>query len=90
MKRHPDQFDGELYMGNIDYDGFKRSSWVTKRMGHVAYDVDGKVIPHYDGFHPWFIRASEVEQAAKVAEASDGPGSAERAAVYRDMLNDRV
>lgn len=85
-KRHPEQREGELYMGNtLLIDGECPSSWTSKRRGQVAYDIHGEAV---NGMRPWFILASEVEQAIVCHEADPKPWSAENIRVYRNMLKE--
>jgi len=87
VKQHPEQQDGELYMGNIEEMQFGKSSWLSSRMGAAAYDIDGNVISKsFGNLRPWFIRAEEVESAIRAEEISPRPWSAEKIAIYRKML----
>ena len=91
MTRHPEQRDGELYMGSADPRVFSDSVWITKRLGTVALRVDGRP-PEGHGAHvlrPCFIQASEVEQAIRIEEANPRPWSAERIAILRQLLAER-
>lgn len=94
MKQHPEQHDGELYMGNTDLHGFHKYAWTSKRLGRVAYYADGRKIPKDvrsfgSDLRPWFILASEVEQAIASEEASRGPNFEEKIRVYQSMLTER-
>jgi hypothetical protein len=63
MKHHPEQRDPEIYMGNTLADGFRLSSWTTKRMGQTPLMADGSPFNHATELRPWFIKRSEVERA---------------------------
>ena len=91
MKHHPEQREDEIYMGNTDDRGFLLSSWVSKRMGEVAYQINGALVDAISAaqLHPWFIVADEVEQAIRQEEAAQRPWSAEKITTYREMLDER-
>lgn len=89
MKRHPEQLDGELWIGNVEAMQFHKSAWLSKRMGITPRDVNGDPIePRLGDYRPWFIRASEIEQAIATEEALQRPWSAEKITVYRKMLEE--
>lgn len=88
---HPEQQDGELYMGNTTVNSFDCSGWVTKRMGKVARYHDGREMERDGigkGLFPWFIDRSEVEQAIRTAETGGKLGSAKKIRTYRKMLSE--
>jgi hypothetical protein len=76
-KLHPEQQDGELYMGNATEEQYPRFRWRTKRRGETSHDGNE---------FPWFIAAAEVRE--RIASSVRAPNSAERIAVYRAMLVD--
>jgi hypothetical protein len=57
---HPETLPGEVYCGNTYPENFHKSSFKTKRLGLIAYSVDGKLI---QSMRPWFASKSEFEQA---------------------------
>ncbi len=70
MKQHPEQQEGEIYMGNSDPSGFAASFWRTKRQGVAALDVNISPINYaYEHrLRPWFIKADEVRETVRVAD----------------------
>jgi|SRR6185369_3242033 len=86
MKHHPEQAESEIYMGNTTAEGMMSSSWRTSRLGNVAYNRDGAVIPGQD-LLPWFVQRREVEeQSARVAEKKEFRWE-EIVRLYQDMLS---
>jgi len=53
---HPETQEGEVFLCNADQDALQHICWLTKRMGHCAYDRDGQQIP---GFFPIFVQKDE-------------------------------
>ena len=66
--QHPETRPGETFLGNSDANGFAACGHKSKRLGLVAYDVQGGVIPAINGLKPLFASAEEV--AACVARYS--------------------
>jgi hypothetical protein len=66
---HPEATDREVWIGNMFGSDFIHVGWTSKRMGKIAYDVNGKVIP---GFRPIFVARVEVE-ASGIAIPASGP-----------------
>lgn len=90
MHRHPEQRDGEIYLGNTTVDGFHKSSWSSKRMGNVARYQDGRTVDSghmSEGFYPWFIQRADVEQQI-ASIAADTPNREERVRTFQAMLAD--
>ena len=81
MFKHPEQRDGEIYLGNVTERQFELSSWVNKRLGKVCYNHEGQVVTSRDKYFPMFLARSEVEAKLKL-NISD-----EERKVYQDMLD---
>lgn len=73
MLQHPEQQEGEVFFGNCiaDRDDFDRISWKTKRMGNIAYERDGKILPR---LHPVFVKKSELDEAGVTLSDPYGSG----------------
>lgn len=86
MKHHPEQQEDEIYMGNVTcpWETVQKTTWRSNRFGEHAQNVHGKPVP---GLFPWFIKRSEVQAAYDEAQLSTGPNAAERAQVYKGMLD---
>lgn len=65
MKHHPEQLKGEIYLGNFFYKNLSRIGWNSKRVGSISYDIEGNIIPSFDGLSPVFIKITEVEEKIK-------------------------
>ena len=62
---HPELREGEIFLNNVkpadeEYQGFAAIGWKTKRLGNIAYNVFGDILPHH---RPVFVLRSEMEQA---------------------------
>lgn len=88
MSQHPEQREGELYLGNTTEHGFHGSAWMSKRMGKDA-QYKGQRDRRFDDYRPWFILASEVEDRIRAEEAAQGPNWTEKVRTYRQMIEDR-
>lgn len=96
-KFHPEQGDGEIYMGNTDIHGFEKSSWYSKRLGAIPYNAKGEKLNtawHYN-YYPWFIEISEIEFAIKNLELDiktrgNVINQQETINIYRDMIEKRT
>lgn len=62
---HPEQYDDEFYLGNVDESRFYQCvGWKTKRLGNVPYNVNGdRMITSH--LRPHFVKKSEVEEEDK-------------------------
>jgi hypothetical protein len=58
---HPELKPGEVFLCNSMPSDFQRISWETKRLGEVAYRLDGTVIPPEQWLRPVFVSASELQ-----------------------------
>lgn len=90
MKKHPEQQDGEIHLGNTTVDDFHKSSWNSKRMGNLARYAGGRPIDArhmFESLYPWFIARSEVE-AKILSIGPDAPNREERIRTYQSMLAD--
>ncbi len=77
MKHHPEQLEGEIYMGNARNEDLAKSGWRTSRLGNVALSATGKASnqPSQNPLRPWFIKVSEVEERIGVLQGMiDGQG----------------
>ncbi len=61
-KIHPEQDEGEVFLGNCTEDNYEENTgWETKRMGQVAYDVNGEPIRSINLF-PVFVQQDEIRK----------------------------
>ena len=57
---HPEQSDNEVLITNCDLSDFIfRIGWGTKRLGKIAYDVNGNPIK---GLFPAFVSKEEIKE----------------------------
>jgi hypothetical protein len=88
-RHHPEQRDGEIYMGNTMKHDFMLCAWMSKRLGETALDVSGNAIPKspesygYGRLLPMFIQRSEIEQTIATEKLLNRPWSAEK---IRDLM----
>jgi hypothetical protein len=54
---HPERGEDEIFIDNILSDDFKKISYNTKRLGRIAYDMDGHEIK---GMRPVFVKQKEM------------------------------
>jgi hypothetical protein len=73
--QHHECRDGETFLGNADAKGFAACGWKSKRLGNIAYDVQGGVIPASSGrmagltpLKPLFVSTEEIGGARKFAD----------------------
>lgn len=91
MKHHPEQREGEIYMGNSTSDDILKSSWRTIRRGTVALGIDGNPVNDPDAdFKPWFIKVFEVMQTIACEHVDNNPWSADRIGTLQRLVNDRT
>jgi len=65
--QHPECHPGETFLGNADDEGLAACGWKSKRLGNVAYDVEGDVIPPSSGrLKPLFASTDEIRAAQRV------------------------
>jgi hypothetical protein len=57
--KHPELKRGEVFLTNSS-NGLKTSSWKTKRVGKVAYNIFGEVVK---GYSPVFVKKQELKKA---------------------------
>jgi len=57
--RHPEQGRNEVFVSNANPNDFRFFCWGVKRMGNIAYDKDGTILPH---LRPIFVTKNEIEQ----------------------------
>jgi hypothetical protein len=58
---HPEQYDNEVLIGNCNLPDYTfRTEWKTKRLGKIAYDVNGN--PIKDLF-PVFVSKEEIKES---------------------------
>jgi hypothetical protein len=73
MRKHPEQMDNEIYLGNISPCDYGFIDWNTKRQGKTSYAPDGSRLGEHDSalLKPVFINRAEVEAelAAGVTES---------------------
>ncbi len=55
--RHPELHEGEIFLCNDSGEGFRRSSYATKRLGERAYGPDGRPA---SGVQPVFVSRAEL------------------------------
>lgn len=80
MKRHPEQQNDEIYLGNATLGEMRKSLWRTSRLGKQTFMRDGT--PFKGESYPWFIKKSEVEQRIEIERQNGGPNIR----IYSDML----
>lgn len=85
MHFHPEQREGELYIGTESKFYIEQSAWKTRRMGEPI--ATGRRRPLY----PWFVQASEVEAAIVALENDPNPKpwASTAIGIYRKMLEER-
>ena len=83
MKRHPEQLDDEIFVGNIGNDQLPEIGWESKRAGRTAYDRDGTPVPY---MMPVFIKRADVEALLAHQERAGTELAAQTAQVLRAML----
>lgn len=64
QQSHPEIRSGEVFLTNADEDLFRQLGWMSKRRGHIAFDVKGNPISDSwpDSF-PVFVKKKELEKA---------------------------
>jgi len=55
---HPELRAGEIFLGNTSINAVG-VDWKTKRLGEVAYDMDGRIAKH---LRPVFVTRDEIEK----------------------------
>ena len=60
--QHPELREGEVFLTNssFSHEDYQRIVWKTKRAGHTAYDVEGKVVKNC---FPVFVQTTELDKA---------------------------
>lgn len=58
---HPEMGDGEVFIANVDEQGFLLIKWQSKRRGTVAYNNHGVVIANPTLF-PVFAKKEEIRE----------------------------
>jgi len=86
-KHHPEQRDDEIYMGNTTPKDFPKSSWITKRMGSISFDINNNPLAPINQLFPWFIAAGEIRQEIKNELIMNNPCSAERILCLQPMVD---
>jgi len=56
---HPECLPDETFLGNANAGSFASCGWKTKRLGIVAYDIDGNVLPESIPVRPLFAKTAE-------------------------------
>jgi hypothetical protein len=56
-KDHPERKPDEVFLGNVDEQGFRACGWKSKRLGNIAYSIKGSPLGQT---HPLFVLISEV------------------------------
>lgn len=54
---HPEAHEGEVWIANLPPNQIDTIRWQSKRVGRVAYDIEGNVIPNV---FPVFAKAFEL------------------------------
>jgi hypothetical protein len=88
-KHHPEQLDGEIYMGNSTPEDASQSSWRTGRLGTLTLNNKGEPCDPQTAreIKPWFIQASEVQASIEAERAANRPWSAERIRTWQPMID---
>lgn len=63
--KHPETKDGEMFLTNATKDDFQRIGWKSKRMGNIAYDVNGNSIDPINALFPVFVQKQEYDYGMK-------------------------
>jgi len=71
---HPELQEGEVFIGNVTTEVFNGSWWIDKRLGNVAYDINGISIMKGRDFFPMFVNRQEIEKAGVYPDESDPYG----------------
>lgn len=63
--KHPELRDGEIWLTNVQNlgsDDYSRIGWETKRLGNIAYTLDGEVILSSKSsiMRPVFVKLQEL------------------------------
>lgn len=66
LRSHPELRPREVFVGNVTRDQFDRDSYKTKRLGNLALNPDGTLLPAGLNARPMFV--SETEYLAVDAE----------------------
>lgn len=61
-KNHPEMGEHEILLTNTPDGNGHWIGWKTKRLGDVAYDIDGNVV---DGLRPVFVERQEIKAAGE-------------------------
>ncbi len=62
-ENHPEIMEGEMFITNeFDVFVYNEIRWKTKRMGKIAYDINGKFLY---GWFPVFIQKKEYDDYCK-------------------------
>lgn len=73
LRHHPEQRDGEIYMGDDNASTFKHIGWDTKRKGKVPYDIKGRPLFSDQGLFPVFVQQRELEAFGFVFDSDFNP-----------------
>jgi len=62
-ENHPEIRAGEVYLCNASLDDFQNSiGWKSKRLGKIAFDISGKIIPLINRLFPVFVLKKELQK----------------------------
>ena len=65
---HPELRDGEIFLSNMLLEDLPGIWWKTKRMGSIAYTINGERLDPINKLYPVFAKASEIEAFKKSAK----------------------
>ena len=71
---HPELQEGEVFIGNVKTAIVNDSCWTVKRLGNVAYDINGIPITTERDFFPMFVNRQEMERAGVDPDKTDPYG----------------
>ena len=92
MKHHPEQLEGEIYMGNSTPEDAAKSSWRTGRFGTLTLNARGEPCDRFsaEAIKPWFIKVAEVEESIVSERHANKSWSAERIRTLQPMIDERT
>ena len=67
-EHHPELRDGEIFLSNMLLGDLRDIWWKTKRMGSIAYTINGERVDPINKLYPVFVKVSEIEAFKKSVE----------------------
>ena len=87
--RHPEQQNGEIFLGNMSEEAFAACGWCSKRKGVVTLDANGDPV-EMPGCAPVFIQRVDVRAQIVLEKATKRASgfSSYRVGVFEKMLEE--